>query len=98
MIAVIGDLLLDIFILSELQEAEQGEGIVLRGGGSAANTACWVAALGEPVTFVGCTGDDPRGIMLARELRDRGVTPWVRAIPRSETGAVAIEVSDSGER
>lgn len=98
MITVIGDIMLDVFLLSELQEAEQGSGVVLRGGGSAANTAAWLAALRCPVSFVGCVGADPRGRMLVGELDRGGVVSHVRFVDGSETGAVIVEVSGSGER
>lgn len=73
MIACVGDIMVDIFLLSELQEAEQGEGILIRGGGSAANTAAWLARDGTRSTFVGCTGADVAGAMLVHELETSGV-------------------------
>jgi sugar/nucleoside kinase (ribokinase family) len=98
MIAVIGDLMLDIFLLSPLHQAEQESGLLLRGGGSAANTAAWLAATSEPVTFVGCVGADLVGEGLVRELQAQGMNVAVRQVAGAETGAVVVEVDDSAER
>ena len=98
MILVAGDLMVDVFVLPELHEAEQPEGLLIRGGGSAANTAAWVAALGEPVTFVGAVGDDAPGRMLVDELQHEGVVPRVRTVSTEPTGAVLVNVTSEGER
>jgi sugar/nucleoside kinase (ribokinase family) len=94
----VGDLLLDVLLLPELQEEEQRAGIAVRGGGSAANTAAWVEHLGYPTRFVGCVGDDPLGAMLRSELRDAGVQTAVRTVAGAETGCVAVGVTPAGER
>jgi sugar/nucleoside kinase (ribokinase family) len=97
-IAVIGDLLLDVYVLSQLREAEQGQGILLRPGGSAANTAAWLSHLGSPVTFIGCVGADAVGDMLGQELESHGVRTRLTVAHGSETGAVAIELTEGAER
>lgn len=96
MIVCVGDIMVDIFVLSALQEAEQGSGLVLRDGGSAANTASWLARGGAEVTFVGCVGQDATGMALTGEMRVEGVTPRVRVVPQAETGAVLVRVEDDG--
>ena len=98
MILSVGDVLLDILLLPQLQREEQRSGIAVRGGGSAANTAAWVEHLGYPVRFVGCVGGDPLGAMLAAELRAGGVQTAVRTVAGAETGCVAVEVTPAGER
>jgi sugar/nucleoside kinase (ribokinase family) len=98
MIAVAGDIMVDLFLLSQLREAEQGSGVLMRGGGSAANTAAWLAHFGVPVCFAGCVGADPIGDMLIREIEATGVRSRIRAVSGEETGAVAVEVGESGER
>jgi sugar/nucleoside kinase (ribokinase family) len=98
MIVVVGDVMLDIFLLSQLQEAEQESGLLVRGGGSAANTAAWLASVGEPVTFVGCVGADPVGEALVRELEAQGVNVAAREAQGVGTGAVLVEVDTSAER
>jgi ribokinase len=97
MIAVVGDILVDIYLLSELQAAEQAAGLLMRCGGSAANTAAWLGALGDDVSFTGCVGDDPLGPMLTAELETHGVRSLLRPVPGTESGGVAIEIRE-GER
>lgn len=98
MILVAGDLLLDIFLLPELRAEEQAAGLLVRCGGSAANTAAWMARQGLEVRFVGCVGDDPMGKMLSAELLSHGVQTGTRIVAGAETGCVAVEVGGSGER
>ncbi|MGH2443286.1 MAG: carbohydrate kinase family protein [Chloroflexota bacterium] len=98
MIVAVGDIMLDVMMLSELREAEQSRGILLRGGGSAANTASWIAHLGEQAACVCAVGIDPVGSMLVTELNALHVRPVVRITNQAETGTVAIEVSGDGER
>lgn len=98
MILVAGDLMLDILLLSDLRASEQSRGILVRGGGSAANTAAWVAYLGAEVIFTGCVGDDAIGAMLIGELRTAGVRTAIRSVHGMETGAVVVEISPSGDR
>ncbi len=68
-------------------------------GGSAANTAAGVAALGGSVAFVGKVRDDEWGRLFARDIRDAGV---VYAGPVSgdgpATGKVVVLVSPDGEK
>ncbi|GAC1466828.1 MAG: sugar kinase [Chloroflexota bacterium] len=98
MILIVGDLLVDVFVLSTLKTSEQPSGLVLRGGGSAANTAAWLAAVGRSVRFVGCAGNDPPGVMLVSELREQGVDVDASLIDEMETGAVLVRCGASGER
>jgi sugar/nucleoside kinase (ribokinase family) len=97
-ILVAGDIMLDVLVLSALRAEEQSRGIMLRPGGSAANTAAWLARLGRAVTFAGCVGDDPVGALLASELSSHGVTTAIRQVRGSESGAVAVEIGEDGER
>ncbi|MGI8826934.1 MAG: carbohydrate kinase family protein [Chloroflexota bacterium] len=98
MIVVIGDVLVDILVLPDLQKAEQPEGLAIRSGGSAANTAAWIAWLGTSSTFVGCVGDDGPGKMLVDELQLQGVRTAVRRVEDRASGAVLVQVSPDGER
>ncbi|HEX6506241.1 MAG TPA: PfkB family carbohydrate kinase, partial [Chloroflexota bacterium] len=98
MILVAGDLMMDVLLLPELRKAEQPDGLLLRSGGSAANTAAWIGFLRKPVTFVGCVGADAVGEVLIRELQAMNVNTVVRAVPDLETGAVADEITTEGER
>lgn len=98
MILAIGDLAVDVFLLPELRHAEQGGGIVLRHGGSAANTAAWAAHRGAPAAFIGCAGEDAWGMALIRELEAGGVVQLIRAVRGMETGAVSVTLESDGER
>ncbi len=42
-------------------------------GGSAANTACWLASLGQEVVMAGAVGDDPPGEANLEDLVSSGV-------------------------
>ena len=67
-------------------------------GGSAANTACWLAAAGVPVAFVGRVGDDEPGRAAVAALREAGVEVAVTVDPHRPTGTCIVLVSDTGER
>ncbi len=95
---VIGDLMLDVLLLPELKHEEQYGGMLARSGGSAANTAAWMAHLESDVTFVGCVGGDGVGKMLQDELSAEGVLVMVRSVQGMETGCVAVNLDGSGER
>jgi sugar/nucleoside kinase (ribokinase family) len=98
MIAVIGDIMLDVLLLPELRRPEQSSGALVRVGGSAANCAAWLAVMGYASTVVGCVGRDPVGSMLRSELNRRGVSMRIAMADGLETGVVAASISDSGER
>jgi ribokinase len=72
--------------------------IAIRPGGSAANTAAWLAALGVPATLVGRVGDDDAGRAAVAALRAAGVTPHVTVAPGAATGACVVLVDPAGER
>jgi sugar/nucleoside kinase (ribokinase family) len=72
--------------------------MMLRPGGSAANTAAWLAHLGCAVTFAGCVGEDPVGAMLIEELSSHGAQTAIRTVAGAESGAVAVEIGEDGER
>lgn len=90
--------MIDVFLLEELRAAEQGSGLVLRPGGSAANTAAWLASEGHEVAFTGCVGQDTWGAALEEEIGRRGVRVRIRAVAGAQTGAVAVQVGSDGER
>ncbi len=60
-------------------------------GGSAANTAAWMASRGAPVDFVGCVGPGDRSRHDA-VLRDLGVRPHLSEHPSLTTGTIVIVV------
>lgn len=72
--------------------------IKFRPGGSAANTAAWLARLGAPVTFVGRIGDDAFGAEAVSSLRRQGVLTRVGIDFELPTGVCLVLVSPNGER
>ncbi len=99
MIATIGDLIDDVVVRlgGFIEEATDTPAIIdHRRGGSAANMAVAVAALGLPVRFIGQVGDDPAGEGLVAALRAEGVETVVRRGGRSAT--VVALLDEDGER
>lgn len=71
--------------------------IRLIGGGSAANTACWLADQGEtPALLVGI-GDDAFGVTALADLAAAGVS-HVGPVLDAPTGACVVLVAPDGER
>lgn len=72
--------------------------IAFRPGGSAANTACWLASLGAPVLFAGRVGNDPAGLEAVAALHAAGVRTRVSVDPVLPTGACIVLIGPDGER
>ncbi|PZS29462.1 MAG: hypothetical protein DLM58_15405 [Pseudonocardiales bacterium] len=70
----------------------------IHGGGSAANTAAWLARAGLPATFVGRVGDDALGRRALDELTAAGVELAVSIDPVRPTGTCIVLVDADGER
>jgi sugar/nucleoside kinase (ribokinase family) len=68
------------------------------GGGSAANTACWLAADGVAVSFVGRVGADVPGRAAVEALAKAGVRTSVSVDPELPTGTCIVLVDAGGER
>jgi ribokinase len=72
---------------------------VLHYGGSAANTAYWLARLGQPVQMLGCVGDDPFGALAVAALAEVGIdTGLIQRTRHSLTGMAAIFASSGSKR
>lgn len=100
MIFIYGDIIVDILVQSDggLRYGSDITGsIAMRGGGSAANTATWLAHLGTDVYFTGMVGEDAAGEFLDHDMEERGLR---RSLIRTEatTGAILVFVDSSGER
>jgi sugar/nucleoside kinase (ribokinase family) len=67
-------------------------------GGSAANTARWLARLGARATLISAVGRDPEGRVLVDLVRGDGVTVRVARIAGARTGRIGILVEPGGER
>jgi sugar/nucleoside kinase (ribokinase family) len=70
--------------------------IGLTPGGSAANTATWLAGTGTPVTLIAAVGADSAGDARLAELSAAGVRPAVARVA-APTGAIVV-LSDPQER
>ena len=100
-IVVLGDLMIDVMALLQGPLAPNSDSpgrITIRGGGSAANTACWLAAEGTETVFVGAVGMDPSGRGAVDELRAAGVRPALTFAADRPTGTVVVLVDPDGER
>jgi sugar/nucleoside kinase (ribokinase family) len=91
---VVGDVIDDIIVVptgAVRPDTDTTAHISRHEGGSAANTAAWMAHLGAVVDFVGCVGTDDRD-RHAAVLRGVGVTPHLREHPSLSTGTIVIVV------
>ncbi|MEV1247115.1 sugar kinase [Nonomuraea sp. NPDC049750] len=97
---VIGDVVTDVVALHDtpvMSGTDTAADIVLRPGGSGANTASWAAHLGADVRLLARLGYDSSGWHTA-ELRKTGVRPHVRVDPHHPTAIVIAMVDQTGER
>jgi ribokinase len=100
-VVVLGDVMTDVIARLSGPPATGSDTpaeIVLRPGGSAANTAAWLGHLGVPVVFAGRVGDDAFARDAERALRDHGVIPALAVSPGSASGACIVLVDGEGER
>ncbi len=100
-IVVLGDVMVDVVTrLSEPLAPGSDAPAVIRfhGGGSAANTAAWLAEAGADPVLVGRVGDDERGRGARDELRAAGVDARLVADPELPTGTCVVLVGPDGER
>jgi sugar/nucleoside kinase (ribokinase family) len=99
-VLVVGDLITDVVAVYSgalHPGADTPAGITVRGGGSGANTAAWLAALRVPTGFVGVVGADEAGVARVRELSAAGVRTLVRHTAGAPTGTVVV-LSGGDER
>ena len=89
MIVCLGDLFVDVLIQ---RRPDRGTSITVAAGGSAANTAAWLAGTGVPVGLVAAAGADPSGDMLVEQLGQRGVREGVARVVNQTTGVMIMEV------
>ncbi|GGM87804.1 carbohydrate kinase family protein [Dactylosporangium sucinum] len=97
-VIVIGDVVTDILTVHEGPLAIGSDTIAsvrISGGGSAANTAAWLAHAGQAVTFAGVAGRDEPGDARLAELHAAGVATSVRRVPDRPTGTVVVLTSDA---
>lgn len=98
---VVGDVLLDIVVRSFTPVAfgsDAASRIRLLGGGSAANTAAWLAAGGAAVSFASRVGDDEPAALQRAELEALGVECVFAVDPDEPTGMCCVVVTPGGAR
>jgi len=102
-VVALGDINLDVIVRVPEFPRQGGEAVTEQGavlpGGSAANTARALAALGVDVGLIACVGQDPLGEVSLGRLRAAGVdTSQVQRTTDAPTGLMFIPVTPGGER
>ena len=100
-VVVLGDVMVDVVARLSRPLAPGSDApaaIRFHGGGSAANTAAWLAAAGAEPVLVGRVGDDDRGRAARDELRAAGVDARLAVDPERPTGTCVVLVGPDGER
>jgi ribokinase len=100
-IVVLGDVMVDVVARLSVPLAPRSDApavIRFHGGGSAANTAAWLAKAGTRPLLVGRVGDDERGRAARDELLAAGVDAVLAADPELPTGTCVVIVGPEGER
>ena len=98
---LLGDVMVDVTaaITEPMHHASDTEArISVQAGGSAANTAAWLAYLGQSACFIGCVGVDHFGTLVAEYLRHCGVAADLSRKPGQATGTCVVIVDAAGER
>ncbi|WP_255211158.1 carbohydrate kinase family protein, partial [Methylogaea oryzae] len=77
--------------LPEEHEKLRCDGALISQGGSAANTAHWLARLGHATVMLGCVGDDAFGSVAVAALAAVGVdTRHIQRTTQAATGLAAV--------
>jgi ribokinase len=100
-VVVLGDVMVDVVARLSGPLATGSDtpaAIHFDGGGSAANTAAWLAAAEADVVMVGRVGDDDRGRLARDALTAAGVDVRLVADPKLPTGTCVVLVGPDGER
>ncbi len=98
---VLGDVMVDVVarLSGPLAPGSDSHAVIrFYGGGSAANTAAWLARAGSEPLLVGRVGDDERGQTVRDELRAAGVEVALAVDPELPTGTCIVLVGPGGER
>src|SRR5829696_7040837 len=92
-VVVLGDLMVDVVLapVTALRAGTDVPGrVALRQGGSAANTARWLARLGVRSTLICAVGRDPEGRALVSALDGDGVRVHAKRVPAERTGRIGV--------
>lgn len=98
---VLGDVMMDVSAVIDQpirHASDTPARICLNAGGSAANTARWLAHLGQSTCLIGSIGDDTLGRVAREELQRDGVVPALAVRAEKPTGTCIVIVDPSGER
>lgn len=100
-VMVVGDLMVDV-VTNHCEPIAAGSDtaarIHLNGGGSAANTAAWLATMGEEPHLLAAVGDDDLGRRAVAELTAGGVRFIGPTAGDAITGTCVVLVGPDGER
>ena len=100
-VLVLGDLVLDV-VLTPDRPIESGTDVPgtvgIRQGGSAANTARWLARLGIDTQLVCAVGRDGAGRSLVIQVGNDGVRVRAARVAGQRTGRIGVIVAPGGER
>ncbi len=100
-VLVVGDLMVDVVVAHKdpiAAGSDTAARIRLTGGGSAANTACWLASLGDPAHLMAARGADHLGAIAAADLDAAGVVFVGPILDEYPTGTCVVLVAADGER
>ena len=100
-VVVLGDVLVDVVVTVDRPVATGSDTparIGQRGGGSAANTACWLGSLGVPTRLVAGIGGDDVGRVARADLARHGVDHVGPVVADAATGTCVVIVDRSRER
>jgi sugar/nucleoside kinase (ribokinase family) len=100
-IIAVGDLVWDVLVKPDALLLPGGDvtgRIALAPGGSAANTAAWVARCGMPAGFVGMVGADVFGDLILADLAREGVQLYVARTAVRDTGVILALIDRAGQR
>ena len=100
-VVVVGDVMVDVVVVPEgplAPGSDTPSQVHNMGGGSAANTACWLASLGTPVRLAAAVGADELGrVALGRARGARGGLRR-QVEPKAATGSCVVLIDGAGER
>ena len=100
-VVVVGDLMLDV-VLAPVRALERGTDVpgrvMLRQGGSAANTARWLGRLGARAQLITAVGRDPVGRALVAAVRRDRVAVRATRVAGLPSGRIGVFVAAGGER
>jgi sugar/nucleoside kinase (ribokinase family) len=100
-IVCLGDVMIDVLAVlpGPLAVGSDTPGQISLGhGGSAANTAAWLAFVGATSQFVGKVGDDAFGVEAVNILTAQGVSVSAAVAEAESTGTCIVLIGPDGER